>query len=165
MAIEAPAMKEIPLSQGKVALVDDVEFDLLSVNKWCAQKDRRTYYAVRSITIAPNKEKRVWMHREILGLTVGQFADHINGNGLDNRRSNLRIATTSQNGANRRVGRNNTSGVKGVAWHKGSKKWQSSICVRGRMIQLGRFYDLKSAECIYKLAAFKFFGEFAGEPK
>ncbi len=157
-------MKEIPLSQGKVALVDDEDYDRLSENKWWVQKDGRTYYAVRSVTLAPNQEKRIWMHREILGLATGQYTDHINGNGLDNSRSNLRSATLSQNGANRRIAQNNSSGIKGVTWHKHRSKWQSSVTVHGKTIYLGRFKDLKSAECIYKLAAFKYFGDFAGEP-
>ncbi len=157
-------MKEILLSQGKVALVDDADFDRLSQHKWCAVKDRYTYYAIRSVTFAPNQERRIWMHREILGLIVGQFADHRNGNGLDNQRDNLRIATISQNGANRRIGSNNTSGVKGVTFHKQVGKWQASICVHGLLIHLGKYRDLRAAECIYKLAAFKYFGDFAGEP-
>ncbi len=142
MAIEAQAMKEIPLSLGKVALVDDADFEKLSKHKWCAARDRNTFYVPQ-----------------------GKFTDHVNGDGLDNRRANLRAATISQNGANRKIGSNNTSGVKGVTWHKRFKLWQVSIGVHGRPIHLGRFRDLKSAECIYKLAAFKFFGGFAGEPQ
>ncbi len=132
-------MKEIPLSQGKVALVDDADFDRLSQHKWCAAKDRYTYYAVRSVTFGPNQERRIWMHREM-------------------------IATISQNGANRRIGSNNTSGVKGVTFHKQVGKWQASICVHGILIHLGKYRELRAAECIYKLAAFKYFGDFAGEP-
>ncbi len=158
-------MKEIPLSLGKVALVDDADFEKLSKHRWCAARDKNTFYAVRSQWLGNGKQRRIWMHRVILRVPEGKFTDHVNGDGLDNRRSNLRAATISQNGANRRIGSNNTSGVKGVTWHKRFKLWQASICVHGRLIHLGRFRDLKSAECIYKLAAFKFFGGFAGEPQ
>ncbi len=157
-------MKEIPLSQGKVALVDDYDFDYLSKHKWCVQKDRHRFYAVRSIQ--SNKiQKGIRMHREILSLLPGQCADHINGNGLDNRRSNLRRATISQNGANRRKGSNNTSGAKGVTWVKRLKLWQASICVNGRLVHIGRFKDIEVAARAYKIAAAIIFGAFSGEPQ
>ncbi|KKM14674.1 hypothetical protein LCGC14_1703720, partial [marine sediment metagenome] len=101
-------MKRIPLTQGKFAIVDDDIFDYLSQWKWYAQKDRNTFYALRNVVVK-GKAKTIRMHRQILNSKKGQQTDHLNGNGLDNRRCNLRICTRSQQAMNTKKRRNCTS--------------------------------------------------------
>lgn len=101
------------------------------------------------------------MHRAILGAKKGEESDHRNCNGLDNRRANLRLCTTSQNQMNRRKQDGCTSNFKGVFWDKERRKWLSRIHYKGKQIHLGRFYIEKDAAHAYNQAATKFFGEFA----
>lgn len=109
------------------------------------------------------RQCRIHMHRLILGLDSRdtRLCDHKNGNGLDNRRANLRIATTSQNLANRGKTRRNTSGYKGVMWFKRKRKWYARIRVSGKSVHLGYFDDPIDAAKAYDDAALKHFGEFA----
>ncbi len=110
-------MKEIQLTQGQVALVDDWNYEELNKYKWQAKWNEHTksYYAARGIG-NPQKTKR--MHCEIMKTPKGMFCDHINHNTLDNREENLRNATRSQNGMNRRVNRNNKLGEKCISPHR-----------------------------------------------
>ena len=102
-------MKEIKLTQGKVALVDDRDYEALNCFKWYVTNPIKTRsYAVRSQQISPNVREKLRMHRVILQTPHGLLTDHINGNGLDNRRENLRIVTSSQNSMNRRLSKGNT---------------------------------------------------------
>lgn len=142
-------MKEIPLTQGKVALVDDEDYDELIKHKWSLSKRR---YAARSWGDRnPNLE--IYMHRMILGANKAQRVDHISGNTLDNRRCNLRFATNQQNLFNRGKNKNNTSGFKGVAWSSTSRKWKAFISLNGTQIHLGVFREKKSASEAYRSAA------------
>lgn len=150
--------KSIPLTNGKVTLVDDGDFDWLNQWKWQGAKSR-TFYAVRRAGWPVRKT--VIMHRLILGISDEYEVDYINGNGLDNRRKNLRVATRSQNQANRGPQRNNASGYKGVMWNKGKRKWRARIQVEGRRIHLGYFDDPVEAAKAYDEAARKHFGKFA----
>ncbi len=103
------------------------------------------------------------MHREILGLDHGdrRQVDHINGDGLDNRKENLRICDTSKNVINRSIGKINTSGYKGVNWRKKSKKWVARIGFNNKRIYLGDFNNKEDAARAYDTAALKYYGEFA----
>lgn len=101
------------------------------------------------------------MHRYLMGDPTGLEVDHINLDTLDNRRSNLRVATRSQNAANRRRQSNNSSGYKGVSWNKERKKWHAYICVGRKHITLGRFNSIVQAARAYNDAALTFFGEYA----
>lgn len=150
-------MKEIPLTQGKVTLVDDVDYDYLMQWKWHAFKSRSTWYASRS----NNPGKPILMHRALLGDTLHekQLADHENGDGLDNQRLNLRAADHTKNGQNRRPNKNSRSGLKGV-FPKG-RKWLAVIVVEGRAHRLGRFSRAIDAAVAYDEAAQRYFGEFA----
>ena len=153
-------MKKIPLTRGKFALVDDEDFDELNKSRWYALKGKNTYYAEKKI-----RKRGVWtsigMHRAILKIKKGLVCDHINGNGLDNRRVNLRICRQGENTWNSRRQSNNTSGYKGVYWHKHSKKWYSRITVNSKTKSLGYYDDKKEAAIAYDLAAKQYYGEFA----
>jgi len=113
--------RTIPLTQGKVTIVSVRDFKWLSQWKWCAHFSRcvQSFYAYRAITLRPGRRVHVAMHRLILGLEFGdrKQGDHRNGDTLDNRRLNLRVATQAQNSRNTGVQRHNTSGYKGVTWN------------------------------------------------
>jgi hypothetical protein len=151
-------MKEISLTQGKVTLVDDEDFENLSKYKWHAHHGRFTFYAAR---LSRPSNKTIMMHRAIMCPMEGQAIDHINDDGLDNRRSNLRIATYSQNAQNQRKRVNNTSGYIGVSWDKAQRKWRSQIKINQKQKKLGRFDNIHEAYEAYRQAAKEHFGEFA----
>ncbi len=144
-------MKQIPLSKGHYALVDDEDFEL--VNQWKWSYHSRGY--------ASRDGHRVLMHRLVLKAPAGIPVDHKNGDKLDNRRSNLRLCTPSGNSANSRRSTRNTSGFRGVYWHKGAEKWMAYINVRGQRKHLGLFVDVREAAEAYNKAALTFFGDFA----
>lgn len=152
-------MKEIPLTQGKVALVDDVDYEFISQFKWFAQRVKNTWYAVRR---APRdekgKRKAIYMHNFLMG---GR-AHHINGNGLDNGRSNLRLATNTQNAqAFRMKPLGCTSKYRGVYWHSSAQKWHAQIKSNGKVTYLGLFSSEEEAARIRDIVALNFFGEHA----
>ena len=147
-------MKEIQLSQDKVALVDDIDFAYLNQWKWCLHSGG---YATRRL----NEGIYIYMHRIILPPPIGMQIDHINHNGLDNRRCNLRICTMSQNIANSRLRSDNTSKHKGIYWNKNVSKWQVAITFLGKEIYLGIFDDIDEASQAYAKKAKELFGEFA----
>jgi hypothetical protein len=158
-------MKEIPLTQGKVALVDDEDFERVSQHKWYAHKSRRSWYAKTAI----RRGKQISMHHFLVGDAMGKEIDHKNGNGLDNQRGNLRPATDSANRQNapKQVGR---SGIPCSSPYKGvyrkslgnrGKEWRACIRVKGRSYGLGSFTDERSAARTYDQAAMHYFGEFA----
>jgi hypothetical protein len=101
------------------------------------------------------------MHRAILRAGDGHNVDHIDGDGLNNRRSNLRFATTAQNSANRGKQKNNTSGFKGVRWHKRDKRWRAVIGINGKTKQIGSFKTPEAAYDAYCAAARELHGVFA----
>ena len=155
-------MKRIPLTQGKFAIVDDVDFDWLNQYKWYSHIDRsKNIFYVNRGRRWGKRMITILMHRLIMNPIKGMFIDHINGNGLDNRRSNLRICTRSQNGMNRKMQNNNTSGYKGVIWSKSAKKWQVQIIFNKKRIHLGYFKIKKEGALAYNEASLKYFGKFA----
>jgi hypothetical protein len=153
-------MKQIPLTQNMVAIVDDEDFARLCKLKWCFSTGG---YACRNANRTHKYEKRklLFMHRFVLSLKEGEFCDHINGDRLDNRKNNLRKATLSQNGMNKRRQSNNTSGFKGVYWHKGAKKWCCRIKIHGKTLYLGMYINIEDAAQVYDKNAIEIFGEFA----
>ncbi len=155
-------MKRIPLTQGKYAIVDDEDFEGLSKYKWYALKGHKTYYAVRGVH-RNKKRKMIFMHREILGLQPndGTATDHINHNGLDNRRCKIRICTHAQNTHNRLPYKMFTSKYKGVSWDRTTKKWRAKIMFNYKNIHLGFFEDEIEAAKAYDKKAKELFGEFA----
>lgn len=156
-------MKEIPLTKGKVALVDDADFDYLSQWKWRAQKYERTFYAVREVRNRDGTRAKFRMHRVIRGLTDPRIMDdHKDGNGLNNQRYNLRRATPVQNSQNRSTPIHNTSGVTGISWHKTRGKWQAYIKPAGeRLKYLGLFDDIEEAKAVRLAAEITYHGQFS----
>jgi len=137
--------------------VDPEDYDALSKYKWYAVKRSRQYYAVAKVG-----QKKVRMHRLIMKAPKGKVVDHINHNGLDNRKANLRLATEQQNTWNKRkqVG-DYSSKYKGVAWVKSKQRWRSKITCNSRDISLGYFDDEKTAAEAYDDKAKELFGEYA----
>lgn len=152
-------MKEIILTQNQVALVDDADYEWLNKRKWCANKTRahHTFYAKRY-----TKGKMECMHRVILGLKRGdkRQCDHIDGNGLNNQRFNLRVCTIQQNQQCKR-NLKGTSKYKGVSLNHGCRTWGVRIQVNYKRIHLGSFHSESDAARCYDKAALKYFGEFA----
>jgi hypothetical protein len=161
-------MKEIPLTQGKVALVDDENYDYLNQWKWCAHGYRNRVCAVRTKNIK-GKYITIIMARLILDAPEGKQVDHINLDALDNRRCNLRLCTNRQNHANiakLKCKAGTLSKYKGVTKHLGSKcsvehPWEARIKADGIMHSLGMFTNPEDAAKAYNEAAKKYFGEFA----
>lgn len=146
-------MAEIWLHGGKVALVDDCDFERFHCFSW--------FPTSGTILYAQRKQgrKNILMHREIMSAPPGLQVDHINGNGLDNRRANLRLCTLAENLRNQRRRTNNASGFKGV--NKSGDVWRARIKVNNQEIPLGCYKDPTEAARAYDYAAKKYFGEFA----
>ena len=155
-------VREIELSQGMVALVDDNDYEELAQHRWYAHREGRTYYARRHGPMAGGTWPTIRMHREIIDAPHGIQVDHINGDGLDNRRDNLRIATNLQNGANRtHKQRGRTSRFLGVDWYSRLGKWRARIMINYKDTHLGYFDREVDAALAYNEAALQLHGEYA----
>ena|SRR5258708_10628396 len=158
-------MKLLKLTQGKFSLVDDEDFDNFNKFKWCAcwNPSPKSFYARRSIYPGNNKQLSIFLHREIMKAPKGMDVDHINHDGLDNRKENLRVCTRSQNMGNRSsLSSNNKTGFRGVHWNKFLRKWRAIIEANGNRIDLGVFSEKTKAAKAYEEANKKYFGEFGG---
>jgi len=151
----------IPLTRGMVAVVDDKNYEDLTRHKWHAHKAARTFYARTNIPTGSGEYRGVYMHRMILDISEKEQADHINGNGLDNREINLRACSRSENLRNRRGNRNGSSAYKGVYWDSRDKRWTARIKKDGQRISLGMYSDEIEAARAYDVAARDYHGEFA----
>lgn len=155
---------EIRLTQGYSAIVDDEDAELAQLHWQVLYQGENSIYA-RGATKGADR-KSVLLHRIILGrvlgraLVRGEEVDHIDGNGLNNRRSNLRLASRTQNNQNKRRYCNNRSGYKGVHWNKQRGKWQADIRVNGKLKYLGRYSLPEDAYAAYCVAAATYFGNF-----
>lgn len=153
-------MKEIELTQGWTTFVSDEDYDGLSKFKWYALRNGSNIYAARNEGRPPFR-RTIQMHTVIMKTPRGMKTDHINGNGLDNRRENLRICTHAENMRNSRPHSNNTSGFKGVAWNKRESKWVAHIRLNRKRIHLGYFDTAEAAATAYEKAARELHGEFS----
>lgn len=156
-------MKQIKLTQGKVALVDDADYEELSEYKWYASKYKNIWYAERMGRTSWGKRYVIRMHRQILGLNYkdNNYVDHWNHNGLDNRRQNLRVCTQTQNCYNKRHQHQKSSGFQGVSWCDRQLQWRASITYKNSHKFLGYFDFEEEAAKAYNKAAEESFGEFA----
>jgi hypothetical protein len=156
----------VPLTQGYEAVIDADDAPLVAGHNWFAIVERRPdqsircVYAMRRQTIGVGRQATILMHRVIAGLPDGLATDHRNGDGLDNRRENLRPATTAQNAQNQGIRSTNTTGVKGVSFHKGKGTWQAEIGHDGKRRHLGTFHSLESAAAAYAKASAELHGGF-----
>jgi hypothetical protein len=150
----------VPLTRGYEAVIDAADVPLVSDWNWFAKADNeKRVYGVRSSRCVLGKA--VLMHRIIAQCPDGLYVDHIDGNGLNNRRSNLRHATNSQNQHNQSVNSVNKSGFKGVSWHKKRGMWQARIRANKKRIWLGNYICVKEAHAAYCEASARLHGEFS----
>ncbi len=135
-------------------IIDTEDYPLVAQYHWCAHTKGKCTYAVRR----ENSKHQIRMHQSLTGkLSV----DHRDGDGLNNRRNNLREATVSQQGANTKARSTNKSGFKGVHWHAGHHKWQAMVCADYKKEHIGYFTTAEQAALAYDEAAKRLFGEFA----
>ena len=140
-------------------IIDDEDYDKIKDYTWFVRKNRKTFYCRTSIRNGKNI-KQYSLSRFIMSAKKGQMVDHINCNGLDNRKCNLRFCTYSENNRNRRKPKNNKSGFKGVNWDKHSKKWRAHINVHKKFYNLGYFLTPEEGHRAYCEAVKKYHGEY-----
>lgn len=151
-------MKKIKLTQNKYALVDDEDFDRLNQYRWQAELNGHVWYAKRR----DNKNnKNIKMHRVIMKTPDGVKTDHMDRNGLNNQKSNLRICTDSENAWNRKKRIDNISGFKGVSYHRKTNKWQARIMINGTDFYLGLFTTKLKAYEKYCKVSVKYHGKYS----
>jgi len=156
-------MKEIRLTTGQVSLVDDEDLERITKYKWGAFFNGYSFYASRVVKIR-GKRTSVSMHRMIMGLAYGdrlQYVDHINRNGLDNRKENLRVATPPLSNYNQKKRKDNSSGYRGVSWCKRTGRWRASIQINGHSKSCGYHNNPITAALAYDNMAKKIAGEYA----
>jgi hypothetical protein len=153
-------VREIPLTQGYMALVDDEDYDRVSQFKWHARVQRHTVYVGRSV-YSGGRHTVMYLHRFILDAPRGIEVDHTDGDGLNCRRSNLRLADRVLNNGNRAKTVRGSSPYKGVSLNACSGTWRAKIRFQGTNIGLGFFRDPIDAARAYDAAARMYFGEFA----
>jgi len=155
--------RRIRLSQGRYAIVDPDDYARLSEHRWHAAKHTRSFYAMR--TQWSGKLRRtvtIMMHREIMHAPEGMVIDHINHNGLDNRKANLRLATLADNARNARYPKINTSSkYRGVWYNPKKKRWRATIGINNKRKQVGYFRNEINAARAYDEAAKKYYRDFA----
>jgi hypothetical protein len=158
-------MKEIQLTQNKVAIVDDEDFEYLNQFKWHyveRKSNKQSYAGIQPSRKLSGPRRTIVMHREIMNAPKGKHVDHINHNTLDNRKKNLRICSCQENLRNKMINRNkNTSGFKGVSWNKQNSKWKAEITVSKKNIYIGYFINKIDAALAYDEKAKELFKEFA----
>jgi hypothetical protein len=157
------AFKRIPLTRGKFAIVDTEDYARLATYKWHLAIGTSSSYAARWHRSEHCKQrKKIWMHRQIISVPEGMVCDHINRNGLDNRKANLRPATVSQNLSNRAKRKTKTrSKYKGLEWDRIQRKWKARIQMNNRKIYIGAFDNEREAAKAYDKKARQLFKEFA----
>jgi hypothetical protein len=147
--------RRIPLTRGKFAIVDWGDYYRLSQFRWHAVFNSKTFYAARI-----ERGKTIKMHREIMGAPKDLVVDHVDRDGLNNRRGNLRLCSAAENGRNTGSSARGTSKYKGVHWHKGARKWAAAIQYNKKVYHIGYFGDEVEAAEAYDKKAREFFGEY-----
>lgn len=155
-------MWKIPLTKGKEAIVDEDDFKKFGLLNWHVNSGKNLY-AATSYRDKNGKQKKLSLHRAIMGSPKGLVVDHINGDTLDNRKSNLRVCTIKENSRNRVKRTQGTSLFKGVYKPKNNKKFIAQIVVEDTCRYLGSFFTEFEAAKAYDIAADKFFGNFANK--
>jgi hypothetical protein len=160
---------ESPTHGTHEVLYDAEDEDKINKYNWYVSKQQYCFY-VRTHIPHPDggftrggrrRQTTLEMHRLVAGTPKGMSTDHINGDGLDNRKQNLRICTTAENGRNRGKSKNNTSGFKGVSWHKNRKIWYVHIRHNKKLMHIGSFKDKEEAARAYDRKAIELHGKFA----
>lgn len=149
--------RAIQLTRGKYAIVDAADYAWLSQWRWYAVKSKKVFYAERRIPLSEGERSSMRMHQLLAGLGC----DHIDGDGLNNRRANLRPATVQQNNCNQGLRVDNTSGYKGVSWDREHNGWRAQVFIDRKAKYLGCFSTAREAARAYNIAARKLHGEFA----
>lgn len=154
-------MKQIPLTKGCIALVDDEDFDRISQFNWCVLEFKNIKYAVRNSPREKGKKRKlIMMHREILGVKDSKkYIDHKDHNGLNNQKQNLRPGKSEHNQYNRRA--SGASKYLGVCWDKFTSKWKAQISISGKNKYIGRYKTESEAAKAYDAEAKKHHGKFA----
>lgn len=154
-------MKEIPLTEGLVTIVDNEDYDYLTLWNWGAKADGNTFYAIRKSPRTNGKQITILMHREILKLTFldGRLVDHRDRNGLHNWRDNLRESTYTLNAYNRKIRTDNKSGYRGVHWRAQEKRWVASLRHKEIGNYCAYFKTIIEAAKAYDAKAIEWFGE------
>lgn len=150
----------IPLTKGYSATIDAHDLPLVQGKKWCVLVGKKSVYAVRNEG-PRSAQKMIYMHRLIARAETGEIVDHKDGNGLNNTRENLRIASPSQNVCNARMRSDNSSGVKGVFLDKRSMRWSARVSLHGNKVNLGSFSTKEAAAAVCEAARKSIHGEFA----
>lgn len=160
-------MKEIQLTRGKSVFVDDEDYEDLAKYKWHTLKGTQTFYAVRWSKNPEGKRVLLLMHRIIMDASPNKFVDHIDGNGLNDCKSNLRLCTQQENNFNKQASSNCSSRFLGVSLSKRTIKgktytgWRSTIKAFGKWEHIGYFKTEEEAATAYNERAKILFGEFA----
>ena len=152
--------KKIELTKGKFTLIDDTDYEYLNQWRWYAWKNGNAFYAARMEGKRPFR-KMILMHREIMKTPNRMVVDHVDMDGLNNTRTNLRNCTSSQNMRNTKVHSNNSSGYKGVYWDKLVGKWHAQISIDYKTIYIGIYDTIEDAARARDEAAKQYHGEFA----
>lgn len=160
-------MKQIKITRGRYALVDDEDYERLTKHQWALNPEGNGY-AIRKGNKHKGEPRTIQMHREILELVKdkdrNKIIDHINGNGLDNRKCNLRVVTIQKNAFNKvKANGSYTSKYKGVLKRKNKNGWIARIKFNDRHMELGTYYDEELAAAVYNFASRLMFGDFRKE--
>jgi hypothetical protein len=151
----------VPLTRGYEAIIDAADVSLVDGFNWYATTGKYSIYAARD-NRAGGRRETVLMHRVIAQTPLGMHTDHINRDGLDNRLSNLRAATQSENIRNQGVRRNNKSGLKGASWHTTANRWVAKIKLDKKQFHLGFYDTAEEAHRAYCEASERLHGKFGG---
>lgn len=161
MALSDSAVLDLPVRGGMVVLVDEADAPLVHAHTWRAVRDGQTHYARCRVYVSKNKWTLISLHRLIAGAQPGQIVDHANGNGLDNRRRNLRVCTIQQNAAHRIRQRRGKTGFRGVYLDPTTGQFRARVFHDNRRQSLGRFATAEEAARAYDEACQRLNGDFA----